>query len=83
MKPWVSRFGLGANMLSEETLAMYRKMSISERLQLTLDAMRRDWPYLLAGPPDVVRRKFELLNRENDARNENILNALEKLRQPS
>jgi hypothetical protein len=37
-------------MLSEETLAQYRKMSISERLQLTLDAMRRDWPYLVVDP---------------------------------
>lgn len=63
-------------MLSDETLERYRKMTVSERLAMTLQMMRRDWPYLLAGPEDVVRRKFELINRENDARNKNILKAL-------
>ncbi len=67
-------------MLSQDTLERYRKMSIGERLDLTMQAMRRDWPYLLEGPEDVVRRKFELLNRENDARNRNILEALARTR---
>ena len=67
-------------MLSKETLERYRKMSISERLELTMQMMRRDWPYLLAGPEEVVRRKFELLNRENDARNRNILETLARTR---
>ena len=67
-------------MLSEETLQLYRKMSIGERLALTMQAMRRDWPYLLAGPEEVVKRKFELLNRENDARNRNILETLARTR---
>jgi hypothetical protein len=67
-------------MLSEETLERYRKMSISERLDLTMQMMRHDWPYLLAGPEDVVKRKFELINRENDARNRNILDTLARTR---
>lgn len=67
-------------MLSQETLERYRSMSISERLDLTMQMMRRDWPYLLEGPEEVVRRKFELINRENDARNRNILEALSRIR---
>ena len=67
-------------MLSEETLQRYRRMTVGERLALTLQMMRHDWPYLLAGPEDVVQRKFDLINRENDARNQNIVEALVKMR---
>lgn len=67
-------------MLSPETLETYRRMTVSERLALTFEAMRRDWPYLLAGPEDVVQRRFDLINRENDARNRNILEALARMR---
>jgi hypothetical protein len=31
---------------------------------------------LLAGPPDVVARRFELIRQENDARNLNMLTAI-------
>ena len=55
-------------MLSRETLEAYRKMTPSERLALTLQAMRDSFPYLLEGPAEVVDRKFELIRRENDAR---------------
>ena len=68
-------------MLSQETLELYRKMSVSERLDLTFQMMRHDWPYMFAGSPEVVARRFELVNRENDARNRNILEALARTRE--
>jgi hypothetical protein len=63
-------------MLSQETLQAYRRMTPSERLALTLQAMRESFPYLLEGPPEVVDRKFELIRRENDARNRAMLGRL-------
>ncbi len=63
-------------MLSRETLEAYRKMTPGERLGLTLQAMRESMPYLLAGPPEVVDRHFELIRRENDARNRAMLERL-------
>jgi hypothetical protein len=58
----------------------YRRMTLGQRLQLTLDAIERDAPYLAHGPPEVVARHFELLRRENDLRNENMLRAFARMR---
>jgi hypothetical protein len=63
-------------MLSRQTIEAYRCMTPDERLALTLRAMRESIPYLLYGPPDVVDRKFELIRRENDARNRAMLERL-------
>ena len=63
-------------MLSEEQLEEYRKMTPGERLALTFEMLEYSWPQLLRGPKDVVDRRFELLHRENDLRNKNILAAL-------
>lgn len=63
-------------MLSRETLESYRRMTTDERLALTAEMIRENTPYLLAGPPEVVARRFELLRRQNDERNENMLRAL-------
>ena len=65
-------------MLSRETLEAYRKMTPSERLGLTLQAMRDSMKWLLSGPKEVVDRRFELIRRENDARNRAMLEALAK-----
>jgi len=51
-------------------------MTTSERLQLTLEMIRKNTPYLLLGTPEQVDRKFELLNRQNDDRNRRILEGL-------
>jgi hypothetical protein len=67
-------------MLSRETLESYRRMTPGERLALTFEMIRENTPYLLAGPPAVVDRRFELLRRENDARNARILSALAAMR---
>jgi hypothetical protein len=41
--------------------------------------MRENTPYLLRGTEGVVSRRFELIERENDLRNERILAALSRL----
>jgi hypothetical protein len=41
--------------------------------------MRDNTPYLLQGSAGVVSRRFELIERENDLRNERILAALSRL----
>jgi len=63
-------------MLSKETLERYRRMTAGQRLKLVLQAIDENEPYLLKGKPDVVNRRFQLLERENLARNENILKGL-------
>lgn len=56
-----------AAMLSKETLETYRRMTPGERLQLTFEMIRENTPYLLAGKPEVVDRRFALLRREKKA----------------
>ena len=63
-------------MLSKETLERYRRMTTGERLKLVLRSIDENEPYLLRGRSEVVNRRFELLQRENRLRNENILNGL-------
>ena len=67
-------------MLSPETLERYRKMTPGERLELTFQLMRENTPYLLHGSEELVDRRFELLQRENDARNRNMAEVYNRLR---
>jgi hypothetical protein len=67
-------------MLSRETIEMYRRMTVSQRLKLTLEAIDENTPYLLKGSPAVVKRRFELLRRENDLRNLNMMTAIARTR---
>lgn len=67
-------------MLSKETLETYRRMTPGERLALTFEMIRENTPYLLAGTPEVVARRFALLQRENDARNARIVAVLAGMR---
>jgi hypothetical protein len=71
----------GAAMLSPETLEQYRQMTLGERLDLTLRLIRESTFYMLSGPQDVVSRRFQLLRRENDLRNENMLRAFARSRE--
>jgi hypothetical protein len=68
-------------MLSRETLEEYRRMTPGERLALTLRLTEESEPYLLYGTPEQVRRKFELLRRENDERNRRMLESLARTKQ--
>jgi len=63
-------------MLSQETLERYRRMTPGERLTLALRMTEENIPALFEGSPDIVNRRFELLARENDARNRNMLTAI-------
>lgn len=63
-------------MLSKETIKAYRRMTVGQRLALTLQAIRESQPYLSLGPAEVVRRRFELIRLENDARNRQMLTRL-------
>ena len=67
-------------MLSDETLQQYREMTNGERLKLALQMTDDSLPYLLAGLPDVVDRRFELLNKQNDERNRRMLEAIARTR---
>jgi hypothetical protein len=68
-------------MLSPETLERYRKMTPGERLALALQLTDESTPYLFYGTPEQVTRKFELLRRENEARNQGILAGIARARQ--
>ena len=63
-------------MLSEETLQAYKRMTTAERLRLVLQMMDESTPYLLNGTPEVVRRRFDLLRRQNDERNRAMLEGI-------
>jgi hypothetical protein len=63
-------------MLSKETLESYRRMAPGERLALALRMTEASIPALLEGSPETVARRFEMLTRENDDRNRNMLTAV-------
>ena len=62
-------------MLSPETLERYRRMTPGERLKLTLQMTRENTPFLFKGDPELVERRFQLLRRQNDERNQAMLEA--------
>lgn len=70
-------------MLSPERLESYRRMTTDERLALTAEMVRENTSYLLLGTSEVVARRFELLRRQNDERNENMLRALARTKDRS
>lgn len=70
-------------MLSKETLDDYRRMTPGERLTLAFKLMRENTPSLLAGPPDVIDRRFALIQRENDLRNARFIESLQRLKSGS
>jgi len=68
-------------MLSQETLDAYRLLPPGERLAIALEMTQANLPALLEGTPSVVARRFELLRRENDLRNEAIRRAISRTRE--
>lgn len=54
-------------MLSPQQIERYRAMTPGERLAICLQMTRESLPYLNAGTPEEVRRKHELLRRENES----------------
>ena len=70
-------------MLSPETLEQYRKMTGMERLKLSLQMTEESFPAMFRGTPEEVDRRFELLRKENDERNLNMMTAIAKTRYKS
>lgn len=66
-------------MLSPETLERYRRMTPGQRLRLAMELSDAAYRDLLKGPPEVVRRRFELLHLQNEARTRSILEGLARL----
>ena len=68
-------------MLSRATLRTYQRMTLGERLKLACDMSDEAALDLLKGPPGTVARRFELLRRQNDARNRRMLEGLARTTQ--
>lgn len=60
-------------MLSKEQLEHYRRMTPGERVLLSFEMLESSWPWLMQGSKEHVDRKFRLLNRQNDERNQALL----------
>jgi hypothetical protein len=63
-------------MLSQRQLDEYRRMTPGQRLTMTLRAIDEHTPALSAGPPEIAKRRFLAIRKENDARNRAILEKL-------
>lgn len=55
-------------------------MTPGERLAIALEMTQANLPALLEGSSSVVARRFELLRRENDLRNDAIRRAISRTR---
>jgi hypothetical protein len=51
-------------------------MTNAERFRLVRQMIKESRPALLAGSPEQVRRRFELLRRQNDERNRLMLDEI-------
>lgn len=67
-------------MLSQETLERYRRMTTSERAAIVVQSMRENWPAMFEGSNETIRKRFELLRRQNDERNRNMLKGFARTR---
>ncbi len=67
-------------MLSKETLEHYRRMTTSERAAIVVQSMRENWSAMFEGSDETIRKRFELLRRQNDERNRNMLEGLARTR---
>jgi hypothetical protein len=72
----MTQFVVRPTMTNPATYAAYRRMTPGERLALSLAAIRESGPYLLMRNAETVKRRFERLRDENDARNRNLLHSL-------
>jgi hypothetical protein len=66
--------------MSREAAEANRRLTPSERLRITLQMIEESIPFLLQGTPEEVDRRFELLRRENDIRNHNMLAGLARIK---
>ena len=67
-------------MLHPETLEAYRRMTPSQRLQITLEMIRENAPRMFLGTDQQIDRRFEILRQQNDDRNQRMLEAIARTR---
>lgn len=67
-------------MLSKETLERYRRMTPGERAAIVVQSMRENWPAMFEGSGEKIRKRFDLLRRQNDERNRNMLEGISRTR---
>ena len=67
-------------MLHSETLEAYRRMTPSERLQLTVEMTRENARNMFHGTPEQVERRVEIVRTQNDDRNKRMLTAIARTR---
>ncbi len=67
-------------MMSQQSAEEWRRKPVSERLKIVLRMMDEAVPYLLCGTPEQIERRFELLRRQNDERNRNMLTGIARTR---
>lgn len=67
-------------MMHPETLEAYRRMTPSERFKITMDLLRANARRIFEGPEEVVNRRFELLRKQNDERNQRMLEGIARTR---
>lgn len=69
-------------MMSPQTAEYWRSLTVSQRLKIVLQMIEEATPYLLRGTPEQVKRRFELLRRQNDERNRNMLTGIARSKDP-
>ena len=67
-------------MLHPETLEAYRRMTPSEKMAITMQMMRENAQRFVAAPPDVIEKRLEILRKQNDDRNQRMLEAIARTR---
>jgi len=55
-------------------------MTASERAAIVVQSMRENWSAMFEGSDETIRKRFELLRRQNDERNRNMLKGLARTR---
>ena len=55
-------------------------MTTSERAAIVVQSMRENWPAMFEGSNETIRKRFELLRRQNDERNRNMLKGFARTR---
>ena len=67
-------------MLHPETLAAYRRMTPSEKMSVAIQMMRENAHRFFSAPSDVIDRRLEILRKQNDDRNQRMLEAIARTR---
>ena len=65
-------------MLSEEQLALYRRMSIEERWRITEELMTLAWRSLLELPYEERERRLRIAREEHELSNRELARALKE-----